>query len=117
MAKKKVKRGSPTKQCPKCGATMHIRKGQCPECNYQFTKKVKAVPAAAKRTRAAKRVAANGPLATLTEAAETIRELGGLEKTKELIAAAKAAQPAVERLGGLENAEALVESLEALKGL
>jgi hypothetical protein len=74
-------------------------------------------PVAAKRGKAVRSAAVNGPLATLNEAAETIRNIGGLEKTKELIAAAKAAQAAVESLGGLGNAEALVASLEILKGL
>ena len=51
------------------------------------------------------------------EAAATIRNLGGLEKVKQLVAQAKEAQEAIDRLGGIEDAEATVEALEMLKGL
>ncbi len=116
MAKKK--RGFPSKQCPKCGATVHARKFQCPECGHGFEigqKKAAAAKPAAKPTQAATVI--NGPLAAVSQAAATIRDLGGLEKVKELIAQAKEAQEAIDRLGGIEDAEAIVEALEMLRGL
>jgi DNA-directed RNA polymerase subunit M/transcription elongation factor TFIIS len=41
MAKKKAAaaasdRGAPQKECPKCHATMHARKGKCDGCGYEF---------------------------------------------------------------------------------
>ncbi len=114
MAEKK--RGFPSKQCPKCGATVHARKFQCPECGHDFEigqkKAATAKPAANKQT-----AVINGPLAAVSQAAMTIRDLGGLEKVKQLVAQAKEAQEAIERLGGIEDAEATVEALEMLKGL
>ncbi len=112
MAKKK--RGFPSKQCPKCGATVHARKFQCPECghNFQIGQKKSAKPVEAKQP-----AVINGPLAAVGQAAATIRDLGGLEKVKQLVAQAKEAQEAIDRLGGIEDAEATVEALEMLKGL
>ncbi len=113
MAKKK--RGFPSKQCPQCGNTLHVRKFQCPDCLYDFQvgqKKAIAKPAEAKQP-----AVLNGPLAAVSQAAATIRDLGGLEKVKQLVAQAKEAQEAIDRLGGIEDAEATVEALEMLKGL
>ena len=111
----KEKRGFPSKQCPKCGATVHARKFQCPECGHKFEigQKKATAKAAAKEPMAV----INGPLAAVNEAAATIRNLGGLEKVKQLVAQAKEAQEAIDRLGGIEDAEATVEALEMLKGL
>lgn len=39
MAKKKRKRGAPTKGCPDCGAQVHARASACKECGYVFFKK------------------------------------------------------------------------------
>jgi uncharacterized Zn finger protein (UPF0148 family) len=130
MAKTKTGRGMPSKQCPNCGATVHARKFQCPECDYVFVAKngkakvkrgrVKRVQAAAVESPApiaASKPALTDPLAAMNEAAETIRSLGGLEKVKDLIAKAKEIEAAVERLGGMKEAEEMVGALEMLKRL
>jgi len=31
-----IKKGGPQKQCPECGASIHIRKRSCPSCDYTF---------------------------------------------------------------------------------
>ena len=31
-----IKKGGPQKQCPECGASIHIRKKSCPSCDYTF---------------------------------------------------------------------------------
>ena len=31
-----IKKGGPQKQCPECGASIHIRKNSCPSCDYTF---------------------------------------------------------------------------------
>ena len=31
-----MKKGGPQKQCPECGASIHIRKKSCPSCDYTF---------------------------------------------------------------------------------
>ena len=31
-----IKKGGPKKQCPECGASIHIRKKSCPSCDYTF---------------------------------------------------------------------------------
>ena len=91
-----------------------MRKFQCPECGYNFGIGQKK---AARLSKAKQPAIINGPLAAVSEAATTIRDLGGLERVKELIAQAKEAQEAMDRLGGMEDAEAVVETLEMLKGL
>ncbi len=90
MAKKKPKRGMPSKTCVKCGATMHARKAVCPKCGAEQPKpeaKPQPVaakarrPAAAKRRRAAAKAAPGG----LPQAVSFIRQVGGLDEAKKLL--------------------------------
>ena len=39
MAKKKIKRSFPTKECPQCKTLVHAAKSQCSNCPYTFPKK------------------------------------------------------------------------------
>lgn len=102
MAKKK--RGMPTKYCidPKCGASMHARSTSCPVCGKKQPSKaelageVKAAPkpevkaAVAAPKPAVVAVAAAAPSKAvaggLPDAVSFVRQVGGLEKAKKLLA-------------------------------
>lgn len=67
MGKKKATRKAPTKECPKCGKKVHVRKSAC-TCGHQFTAK-KAAPTPKK-----KKAARSKPQATnLTDALKAER--------------------------------------------
>jgi hypothetical protein len=51
MAKTKVSKKAPMKECPKCKAKVHTRKATC-DCGYKF--RAKAKPKTAPKTKAAK---------------------------------------------------------------
>ena len=52
MAKKKLNKKAPRKQCPKCKTKVHARKATC-DCGYKFAS-AKAKPKAAAKKKAAK---------------------------------------------------------------
>lgn len=64
MAKKKRKRGAPTKGCPDCGSQVHARASECKECGYVFFKKKNSLVEDFRDLRRGdiiKSVASNGP--------------------------------------------------------
>jgi hypothetical protein len=86
MAKKKQKRGMPSKTCVKCGATIHARKAVCPKCDAEQPKpEAKAKPAAAKRGRPAGSKSAKAAPGGLPQAISFIRQVGGLGQAKDLL--------------------------------
>ena len=52
MGKKKVAKKAPQKECPKCGAMVHVRKTAC-DCGHKFRAAAKST-AAPKKTKAGK---------------------------------------------------------------
>ncbi len=90
MAKKKLKRGMPSKTCVKCGATMHARKAVCPKCGAEQPKpEAKPQPAAAKARKSApgkrRRAVVKPAPGGLPQAVSFIRQVGGLDQAKQLL--------------------------------
>lgn len=89
--KKAVKRGAPTKTCPKCSKTMHAATLAC-ECGYKFPgrkkKKKKRVKTAARSARAVS--PGEGALSQkLAESIKIVERAGGLEEAKQMLGAVK----------------------------
>ncbi len=87
-AKKTVKRGAPTKSCPKCNKKLHAAKGEC-DCGYKFpTKKKKRAIRAARPVVTVS--SADGALSQkLSESIRIVEKAGGLDQAKHMLAAVK----------------------------
>jgi hypothetical protein len=82
--KKAVKRGMPSKNCPKCNKTMHVAKVAC-ECGYKFPVKKKKKPVKITVTSSGE-----GTLSRkLEESIRIVEKAGGIDQAKQVLAAVK----------------------------
>jgi hypothetical protein len=82
--KKSVKRGMPSKNCPKCNKTMHAAKVTC-ECGYKFPVKKKKKPVKITVTSSGE-----GTLSRkLEESIRIVEKAGGIDQAKQVLAAVK----------------------------
>lgn len=82
--KKAVKRGMPSKNCPKCNKTMHAAKVTC-ECGYKFPVKKKKKPVKITVTSSGE-----GTLSRkLEESIRIVEKAGGIDQAKQVLAAVK----------------------------
>lgn len=113
MAKKK-KRGFPSKQCPKCGKTIHARKFKCPHCNHDFglaDKYATPAPAAEAAPVAAATVEAPAKAANAITL-EQIRAVGQMVKTIGKFRCLHEMLGVIREVGGLKEFRDLLETME-----
>ncbi len=80
--KKAVKRGAPSKNCPKCNKVLHAAKVAC-DCGYKFAAKKKPAKSAATSS-------GEGALSQkLAESINIIEKAGGIDQAKQVLAAVK----------------------------
>ncbi len=82
--KKAIKRGMPSKNCPKCNKVLHAAKVAC-VCGYKFPAKKKK-----KRAKIAATSSGGGTLSKkLAESIRIVEKAGGIEQAKQVLAAVK----------------------------
>ena len=95
MATSKASSRAPQRACPKCGAMVHVEKALCQECGHQFPRKKDAV-------REGLDFQAAATAQFISEILAVVKEVGGVQKLKEMIATFEATQKVIDRLGGIK---------------